>query len=210
MYWPWWASAIALAMIGFTYYRVTGLRLGVSGLLARVSAWRAERKKERTEAAALANAAALEAALQAATRKAFGDKAPAAAESTAPADSTEAASAPADKRAFVPVSAALVFMLMLVIGGIGGAFARTGNWQIQYSLGPAWEHFFGSGAAAWAVLFGGGLLVGVGTRLANGCTSGHGLSGCSRLQPASLVATAAFFGAGVGVSFLLAALWGAL
>ena len=56
------------------------------------------------------------------------------------------------------------------------------------------------------VLAVGGVLVGVGTRMAGGCTSGHGLSGCSRLQPSSLIATASFFGTGIVVSFLLHAL----
>lgn len=41
-----------------------------------------------------------------------------------------------------------------------------------------------------------GLLVGVGTRLANGCTSGHGVCGLSRLSPRGIVATAGFMGAG--------------
>ncbi len=40
----------------------------------------------------------------------------------------------------------------------------------------------------------GGLLVGFGTRLGSGCTSGHGLCGMARLSRRSLVATATFFG----------------
>jgi uncharacterized membrane protein YedE/YeeE len=42
-----------------------------------------------------------------------------------------------------------------------------------------------------------GLLVGFGTRLGNGCTSGHGLCGMSRLSRRSIVATLTFFGIGV-------------
>ncbi|WP_114520885.1 YeeE/YedE thiosulfate transporter family protein [Altererythrobacter sp. ZODW24] len=41
-----------------------------------------------------------------------------------------------------------------------------------------------------------GLLVGFGTRLGNGCTSGHGVCGMARLSPRSLAATATFMGAG--------------
>jgi len=41
-----------------------------------------------------------------------------------------------------------------------------------------------------------GLLVGFGTRLGNGCTSGHGVCGVSRLSPRSLAATATFMLAG--------------
>ncbi len=42
----------------------------------------------------------------------------------------------------------------------------------------------------------GGLLVGYGTRLGSGCTSGHGVCGMSRLSPRSLIATAIFIGSG--------------
>lgn len=41
-----------------------------------------------------------------------------------------------------------------------------------------------------------GLLVGIGTRLGNGCTSGHGVCGVSRRSPRSLVATAVFMATG--------------
>ena len=50
--------------------------------------------------------------------------------------------------------------------------------------------------AGYAALVVAGLLVGVGTRYGSGCTSGHGVSGLSRLSPRSLAATAAFMGAG--------------
>jgi uncharacterized membrane protein YedE/YeeE len=61
----------------------------------------------------------------------------------------------------------------------------------------------GSGVLGPVVLLLGGVLVGFGTRMASGCTSGHGLCGVSRFQPGSLVATAAFFGVGIAVSFIL-------
>ena len=48
-----------------------------------------------------------------------------------------------------------------------------------------------------------GLLVGVGTRYASGCTSGHGVCGLSRLSPRSLVATVSFMGAGFGTVLLV-------
>ncbi len=41
-----------------------------------------------------------------------------------------------------------------------------------------------------------GFLVGVGTRMGSGCTSGHGICGLSRFSPRSLVATVSFMGAG--------------
>lgn len=48
-----------------------------------------------------------------------------------------------------------------------------------------------------SLLIAGGLLVGLGTSLGSGCTSGHGVCGIARLSPRSMVATAAFMLAGV-------------
>lgn len=57
--------------------------------------------------------------------------------------------------------------------------------------------------ASWGMVVLAGLLVGVGTRHASGCTSGHGVCGLSRLSPRSLVATLAFMGAGFATVFVL-------
>jgi uncharacterized protein len=48
-----------------------------------------------------------------------------------------------------------------------------------------------------------GLLVGYGTRLGSGCTSGHGVCGLSRLSLRSLAATLAFMGAGLATVYLV-------
>jgi uncharacterized membrane protein YedE/YeeE len=53
----------------------------------------------------------------------------------------------------------------------------------------------------WAIAAA-GILVGVGTRLANGCTSGHGICGMSRLSLRGFVATVFYIGAG-GLSIIL-------
>lgn len=47
-----------------------------------------------------------------------------------------------------------------------------------------------------------GLLVGFGTRLGNGCTSGHGVCGIGRLSPRSIAATLTFIATGVGTVFI--------
>ncbi|HVH37472.1 MAG TPA: YeeE/YedE thiosulfate transporter family protein [Sphingomicrobium sp.] len=47
-----------------------------------------------------------------------------------------------------------------------------------------------------------GLLVGFGTRLGSGCTSGHGVCGIARLSPRSLLATGAFMAAGAATVFI--------
>jgi uncharacterized membrane protein YedE/YeeE len=48
-----------------------------------------------------------------------------------------------------------------------------------------------------------GLLVGFGTRLSSGCTSGHGICGVCRLSPRSLAATVTFIATGALVVFLI-------
>ena len=50
---------------------------------------------------------------------------------------------------------------------------------------------------------GAGLLVGIGTRYASGCTSGHGVCGLSRMSPRSMVATLSFMGAGFASVYVL-------
>ncbi len=57
--------------------------------------------------------------------------------------------------------------------------------------------------ASLPVLIAGGLLVGFGTRLGGGCTSGHGVCGIGRLSTRSLVATALFMAAGAAVVFVV-------
>jgi len=57
-------------------------------------------------------------------------------------------------------------------------------------------------AGFWTVVAA-GLLVGIGTRYASGCTSGHGVCGLSRLSPRSLVATLSFMGAGFFIVYIV-------
>lgn len=57
--------------------------------------------------------------------------------------------------------------------------------------------------SGYGTLMAAGLLVGIGTRYGSGCTSGHGVSGLSRLSPRSLVATAAFMAAGFVTVFVI-------
>jgi uncharacterized membrane protein YedE/YeeE len=48
-----------------------------------------------------------------------------------------------------------------------------------------------------------GVIVGIGTRMGSGCTSGHGVCGLSRFSPRSLVATLTFIGVGIGTATLV-------
>jgi uncharacterized membrane protein YedE/YeeE len=64
---------------------------------------------------------------------------------------------------------------------------------LAFMMGGSETHLTGN----WLVIIVAGLLVGVGTRLANGCTSGHGVCGISRLSVRGIVATLFYIGAGV-------------
>lgn len=55
-----------------------------------------------------------------------------------------------------------------------------------------------------------GLLVGFGSRLGSGCTSGHGVCGISRLSPRSLIATATFISSGILTVFLTRLIQGSI
>ena len=59
-----------------------------------------------------------------------------------------------------------------------------------------------SSAAPFAVVVAAGLLVGFGTRLGSGCTSGHGVCGVARVSPRSLAATAVFLLTAAGTVFV--------
>ena len=58
------------------------------------------------------------------------------------------------------------------------------------------------------VIIAAGLLVGIGTRLANGCTSGHGVCGISRLAPRGIASTVLYLFAGAVTVFLFRHVWG--
>lgn len=86
-------------------------------------------------------------------------------------------------RSGTPWSTAALFIAGLMVGAI--AFARA--------VGPVEADF----PPGWGWLVAGGLIVGFGTRLGSGCTSGHGVCGVSRFSKRSIVATATFMATGI-------------
>ncbi|MFI7300034.1 YeeE/YedE family protein [Streptomyces sp. NPDC050121] len=203
-YWPWWAGAVGLAVLTIGYTLATDRSFGVSGAWERVLHWRREAELERREAE-FADERALVAALGAATAEHFG---------TAPAPIAPVPPGPAAvpvtdgrRRDAHPRPAPLVTQAVLLVSiFVGGLIAAvtSGRFHIRFDMGAGYRHLVtGNPVAMVALLFAGGVLVGFGTRLAGGCSSGHGLNGCGRLSPVSLVATATFFGTAVAVSFLL-------
>jgi hypothetical protein len=126
---------------------------------------------------------------------------------------------------FTPLSAAIggaliglaAVMLMLLAGRVAGIAGITAGILGIGSIDRAWRIAFIAGLilapiaamlagyavpipqmpASWVVIVASGLLVGFGTRLGSGCTSGHGICGFSRLSKRSIAATAIFIGTAV-------------
>lgn len=116
--------------------------------------------------------------------------------------------------ALIGLSSVLLMLLTGRIAGISGIFGgllnpRRGEigWRIAFIAGlilaPLLAGIMGRAMpaphmpASWTVIIGAGLLVGFGTRLAGGCTSGHGICGISRLSPRSIAATVIFMAVAV-------------
>lgn len=90
----------------------------------------------------------------------------------------------------------------LVLGG-GLSAVLAGGWEPTWTLGM-FDRAIGLGPVgkvAW--MFVGGLFIGFGTRLAGGCTSGHGIFGLSNLEWPSLVSTLSFMAAGIVTTHLI-------
>ncbi|MFE9171978.1 YeeE/YedE family protein [Streptomyces kebangsaanensis] len=215
-YWPWWAGAVGLALVTINYTLVTDRSFGVSSAWDRVLHWRRERRLERMEEEFTDDQALVE-ALAAATAEHFGTGAGAPAAPQAPyqvpygesqppppdVERTPVETASVTGAGPAPLFTQAALLVSVFLGGLIAAFT-SGRFQIRYDMGPGFRDLVTADPLTMVVLlFLGGVLVGFGTRLAGGCSSGHGLNGCGRLRPVSIVATAVFFGTAVGVSFLL-------
>lgn len=124
----------------------------------------------------------------------------------------------------IGLSAVLLMLFNGRIAGITGIFGgflalRSGGtfWRLAFIVGliaaPLLYRGFGGHipftvTRAAPLLIAGGLLVGIGTRMGNGCTSGHGVCGLARLSPRSLAATLTFMATGIGTVFVVRHLFG--
>lgn len=121
--------------------------------------------------------------------------------------------------AVIGLSAVLLMALLGRIAGISGIVgglirpaAGEAGWRAAFLVGlVAGPVLWGAAGGAvppveitaeLPVLIAGGLLVGVGTALGSGCTSGHGVCGLARLSPRSLVATLTFMAVGIATVFV--------
>ncbi len=98
------------------------------------------------------------------------------------------------------------WMLFGLIAGGAGYALFAGQTFEGYSWLTATFSGTGGTIAIVAILFASGLLIGLGTKIAGGCTSGNGLSGNAMASPASFVATATFFATAIVVAFATEAL----
>jgi len=120
----------------------------------------------------------------------------------------------------IGLSAVLLMLFTGRIAGISGIFGGLldpGNndkgWRIAFIAGlilaPVISGWIGYAMptpqmpASWTVIIAAGLLVGFGTRLGGGCTSGHGICGIARLSDRSIAATAIFMFAAIVVVALM-------
>jgi uncharacterized membrane protein YedE/YeeE len=109
----------------------------------------------------------------------------------------------------IGLSAVLLMLLTGRIAGVSGIFGGLLNfrnydigWRIAFIAGlilaPLIAGWMGYGmvlpqmSGSWTVIIAAGLLVGFGTRLGDGCTSGHGICGVARLSGRSIAATVIF------------------
>jgi hypothetical protein len=94
------------------------------------------------------------------------------------------------------------FAIGVLLGG--GLFALIAGGPDFHGYGWLTAHLHGSWRIVIApILLLAGVLIGFGAKLAGGCTSGNGLSGTAMVSPASLAATATFFGTAIVVSFVI-------
>ena len=199
-YWPWWAGAVGLAAVTIFFTVTTGRTLGLSAAWDRVLHWREERELERLDAAFTDDEFAE--ALAHATAAEFGT--PQARTAVATPPDSPASTTPGEAfRGPAPLVTHAALLGSVFVGGLVAALV-SGRFALRFDMGDAFRALVTENPITMlVVLFVGGVMVGFGTRLAGGCSSGHGLSGCGGLRPVSLVATAVFFGTAVAVSFLL-------
>lgn len=103
----------------------------------------------------------------------------------------------------------LWFIIGLPIGGFLAALTSPGEIVASFSVGQMYDSVLPQ--TVWAkglVLMAGGILIGYGSRMANGCTSGHAITGISLLNPPSVMAAAGFFAGGVIMVQLMFNLFG--
>ena len=198
-YLNWWMAGLALGGLACAQWLIERRTVGVSGFVQRSLQVFLRPAIARQESRVLrADPAALRAALLDATAEAQAED-----PGPRPARRPETSATGGEALRQVVTGRGAVFFVVAMVFGSAIATVQRGSWAVTPTLGPTFEALWGDGALAVLALLLGGVIVGIGTRMAGGCTSGHGLSGCSRLQIGSLVSTATFMASAVAMNFLL-------
>lgn len=98
----------------------------------------------------------------------------------------------------LPPAGDAVWRLVFLVALVGGTFLaayllpQLGNQPASLVAAPDW---FAGGTPIWIAIA--GVLTGFGTKIGNGCTSGHGVCGLARLSKRSFVAVGVFFGVAI-------------
>jgi hypothetical protein len=183
---PWWLAGTLVGTVAVTYPLVTGRLVGVSGNYEQLLDLFRRRRAPAPDDEQMLRA------MVAATEAQFGQQALPPTVSPSAASVKEAAEDSADDT----IGRAL-FLLGIVAGGLLVQL-RAGFPAAAWSLGNEFDvRFHGLGLAVGPLFAGCGVLIGVGTRLAGGCTSGHGISGVACGQRGSLLSAAIFWGVGL-------------
>ena len=97
----------------------------------------------------------------------------------------------------------LPILLGLIGGGALSAILGGGTWSPTWDLG-VFDALIGWGPVGKVLwMFGGGILIGFGTRMAGGCTSGHGIFGISNMELSGVITAICFMAAGIVTTNLI-------
>ena len=206
-YWSWWIGGVALGLFAVVFSLLTGKPLGVSGSWLSIA-------RRKDDAVLKASAEVLDADqdqvkddLMAMTMAEFGgdviEETPQRREGEADAVISDK---PKLKQDYTPWTVHVLFLVTMFIGSYIAMITTVGEFSWTLELSPLHNKIFENDGEAWIALLFGGMMVGFGTQMAGGCTSGHGLSGSAQLIPASLLSTAIFFGSATLLTILMNAM----
>ena len=206
-YWSWWIGGVALGLFAVVFSLLTGKPLGVSGSWLSIA-------RRKDDAVLKASAEVLDQDpdqvkddLMAMTMAEFGEDIvediPQRREGEADAVITDE---PKLKQDYTPWTVHVLFLVTMFVGSYIAMITTVGDFSWSLELSPLHNKIFENDGEAWVALLFGGMMVGFGTQMAGGCTSGHGLSGSAQLIPASLLSTAIFFGSATLLTILMNAM----
>lgn len=204
-YWSWWIGALALGSFAVLFSLLTGKPLGVSGSWLSIARRRDDAMLRKSAEDFAGDQQQINDDLLAMTMAEFGDDVVV---DNPQRRSGEANAAPAageqvKRQDYTPWTVHVVFLVTMFLGSYLATLYTTGEFHFSMQLSPIHAKIFENPGESWLALLFGGMMVGFGTQMAGGCTSGHGLSGCAQLVPASLFSTMVFFGSGIVLTLFM-------